>query len=244
MFPAVYDRVAQERPGMYARWPEWWEFHRLSDPESDREGFSALWHVVWEDPSGELGAYAMYRVKSSWEQGFPVGTLQVDEAIGVDAVATREIWRYIFGVDLITNITAYHLPSDHPLRYQLQDPRGLRFVSGEALWLRIVDLPSALEARTYKEDGSVVFEIADDFCSWNAGRWRIEANGGKAQVASTDAAPDISLTISELAWTYLGETTFSQLAAAGRVRELSPGAIATATSMFRWDVAPWCPEVF
>ncbi|MEA2476487.1 MAG: hypothetical protein QOC87_686, partial [Actinomycetota bacterium] len=214
MFPVVYDRVAQERPGMYARWPEWWEFHRLSDPESHREGFSALWHVVWEDAAGELGAYAMYRVKTGWEQGFPVGNLQVDEAIGVDAVATREIWRYIFGVDLITNITAYHLPSDHPLRYQLLYPRGLRFVSGEALWLRIVDLQSALEARAYEQDGSFAFEIADDFCPWNAGRWRIEVSGGKARVTSTDAAPDLSLTISELAWTYLGETTFSQLAAA------------------------------
>lgn len=244
MFPVVYDAVAQRRPGMYARWPEWWEFHRLADPESQREGFSALWHVVWEDASGDLGAYAMYRIKSGWEQGFPTGHLQVEEALGVDAVATREIWRYLFGVDLITNISAWHLPSDHPLRYLLVYPRNLRFVSGEALWLRVVDVPGALESRAYKADGRLVLEIADTFCPWNAGRWLVDVEAGKAKVEKTDAPADIEMTIGELGWTYLGETTFTQLAAAGRIRELTSGAIARASVMFRWDIAPWCPEVF
>ncbi|MFN2593448.1 MAG: GNAT family N-acetyltransferase [Actinomycetota bacterium] len=244
MFPVVYDRVLQKRPGMYERTPQWWEFHRLSDPESEREGFSALWHVVWEDDAGELGAYAMYRIKTSWESGFPEGNLQVDEAIGVDANATREIWRYLFGVDLITHVTAYHLPSDHPLRFQLVYPRSLRFVSGEALWLRVIDLPAALQARTYKQDGTVVMESADDFCPWNAGRWRLDVRDGKGHVAQTTDPADLELGIGELGWTYLGETTFAQLAGAGRIRQLSAGAVGTATAMFRWDVAPWCPEVF
>ncbi|MDQ3877046.1 MAG: GNAT family N-acetyltransferase [Actinomycetota bacterium] len=244
IYPVVYDQVKEQRPGMYARWPEWWRFHRLRDPESDREGFSPRWHVVWEDPSGEVGAYAMYRVKTGWEQGFAVGTLQVDEAMGVDAVATREIWRYLFGVDLITNIAAYHLPSDHALRYLLLNPRSLRFMSGEALWLRIIDLPEALEARAYKHDGSLVVDIVDDFCPWNAGTWSIDVHDGKAKVTRAAGEAALSMTVNELACTYLGETTFAQLASAGRVRELSPGAVASATQMFRWDIAPWCPEVF
>ena len=43
---------------------------------------------------------------------------------------------------------------------------------------------------------------------------------------------------------YLGGTTLRSLAAAGRVRELTPGAVARASAAFRGEVEPWCPEVF
>jgi hypothetical protein len=43
---------------------------------------------------------------------------------------------------------------------------------------------------------------------------------------------------------YLGAFGFRQLADAGRVRELDPGAIARADALFRADRPPWCPRVF
>lgn len=39
-------------------------------------------------------------------------------------------------------------------------------------------------------------------------------------------------------------TTLSSLAGAGRVRELTPGAVARASVAFRGPIEPWCPEVF
>jgi hypothetical protein len=47
-----------------------------------------------------------------------------------------------------------------------------------------------------------------------------------------------------LAAAYLGGTTVHELALAGRVHELRPGAIARATIALRGAIAPWCPEMF
>ena len=71
------------------------------------------------------------------------------------------------------------------------------------------------------------------------------ATGWPAAAASrTDAEPDLALDATALGAAYLGGTLLSELALAGRVAELRPGALARASAAFRADVAPWCPEIF
>jgi predicted acetyltransferase len=101
-------------------------------------------------------------------------------------------------------------------------------------------VPAALSARAYAADPDVVLEVADVFCPWNAGRYRL-ADGG---CEPTDAEPDLALDAAALGAAYLGGTLLSELGLAGRVAELRPGALARASAAFRADVAPWCPEIF
>jgi hypothetical protein len=58
------------------------------------------------------------------------------------------------------------------------------------------------------------------------------------------ASPDLRLSVDALGSTYLGGFTFSDLLRAGRVEELTPGAVARADALFRADRKPWCPEIF
>jgi predicted acetyltransferase len=122
----------------------------------------------------------------------------------------------------------------------LTDPDAVRIGLGSALWLRVVDVAAALGARTYALDPDVVLEVSDAFCPWNAGRYRL-AGGGCER---TDAEPDLALDAAALGAAHLGGTTLRELAGAGRVAELRPGALARASAALRGDVAPWCPEVF
>jgi predicted acetyltransferase len=73
-FPDLYERVRRETPGMLARSPEWWQYHRLHDPKSGRDGASPYYRLVWEN-DGEVEAYAIYRVKEGWDfaTGIPGG---------------------------------------------------------------------------------------------------------------------------------------------------------------------------
>jgi hypothetical protein len=64
---------------------------------------------------GEDVGYALYRIKSEWLNTGPANTLIVLELIGVDADAVAQLWRYVFGVDLMSTIA--HRPPDHPLAY-------------------------------------------------------------------------------------------------------------------------------
>jgi predicted acetyltransferase len=106
--------------------------------------------------------------------------------------------------------------------------------------VRLVDVQEALRARTYADGEAVVVEVADSHCPWNVGRWRIGSDG----VERTDAEPELRCDVRELGSTYLGGFSWSTLARAGRVDELTDGAAAHATALFAADRAPWCPEIF
>jgi predicted acetyltransferase len=243
VLPSVYDRVAEATPGMFARSPEWWRYHRLRDPEDRRRGGGPLWRAVLEI-EGRPEAYALYRVFSNWDGGVNTGYTQVEEAIGTTPEATREIWRFAFGIDLMERVKAWLLPPDHPLMLSTAEPTRLRFAQVDTFWLRIVDLPAALEARSYATDGSIVFEVTDEFCPWNAGRWRVTVENGPARVEPASGDPDLIVDVADLATVYLGAYSFTQLMRAGRITEMTDGAAARASAMFRTPFAPWCPEIF
>jgi predicted acetyltransferase len=242
ILPSIYDRVRADTVGMYDRPAAWWEVHSLYDPEQLRFGASHFYFAIFE-LDGVPEGYITYRVRSRWlDDSTPSGTIEVGEALGTSQIATRELWRYAFGIDLVTRIKATYLPSDFPLLLMMQEPRRLRFSFSDTLWLRIVDVAAALEARSYQAEGSIVFEVTDAFCDWNEGRWKLDAGTGKVMRTTDDA--DIACSINELGATYLGETTFTRLQDAGRVAELRAGAVRAADAMFRCDRAPWTPENF
>ena len=60
--------------------------------------------------------------------------------------ATEQLWRYLFGVDLMSNIQCRLGPADHPLLLMVAEPRRLQLRVGDGLWVRIVDVPAALSA--------------------------------------------------------------------------------------------------
>ena len=239
MFPAIYDRVAPATPGMFSRTRDWWEVRRLSDPPERRGGGGEHVRALLEI-NGQPAGYAIYRTHMGFEGGVPTGFVNVIESMGVTAVAMREMWRFLLDIDLVASIKAGLLPIDHPLFFLLAEPRRMRFRVRDGLWVRLVDLGAALSSRSYATDGVVVFEVADAFCPWNAGLWKLE--GGKA--ARTGEAADMRFDVSALGSVYLGGFTFAQLERAGRVAELREGAVKRADDLFRADRAPWCPEIF
>jgi predicted acetyltransferase len=238
----VYDAVRAATPGFYVRSPKWWDVV-LRDPEYRRRGAGKRFHAI-HMRNGEARGYAMYRVRSDWGATGPANVLIVTELMALDAGATEQLWRYLFGIDLMASIVSRIGPADHPLLLMVAEPRRLQLRIGDGLWVRIVDVPAALGARGFAADGSLVLEVTDDFMPDVAGRWRITTREGGAEVQATSDAPDIQLDVSDLAAVYLGGFSFATLGRAGRTVECVPGARETADAMFATSVTPWCPEVF
>jgi predicted acetyltransferase len=239
LFPQVWEAVRPQIPGMLGRTRSWWEYRILFDPPDNRDGGGPKRLVVLEADDGAEG-YAVYRHRPKWEDGVPVGEVEVIEAIAHDGRPTAELWRFLLDIDWAARITAWLLPVDHQLFHLLATPRRMRFRVGDGLWVRLVDVGAALSARDYATDGSVVFEVVDPFCPWNDGRWKLEDQ----EATRTRAAADLRCDVTALGTVYLGAFTFSELVRAGRVEELQPGAAARADPMFSWNRAPWCPEIF
>ena len=112
---------------------------------------------------------------------------------------------------------------DDPLRQLVTDPRALNLRPVDGMWVRLVDVGPALSARRYPTAINLVFEVRDEFCPWNAGRWHVWGHPAGAFCDRTDRDPDVVLGIEELSAIYLGGTSLATLHAAGRVTEISPG---------------------
>jgi predicted acetyltransferase len=238
-FPQLWEGLAHERPGLFIRTSDWWETRTLDDPPDRRFGGGPKRFVLLEH-DGEPVAYAIYRHSMSWENFVSTGKVRVVEAIGRDAQATAELWRYLLDIDWVASIESSLVPPDHPLFFVLAEPRRARYRLGDSVWVRLIDVGAALSARTYAGDAALVFELRDEFCPWNEGRWRLE--GGAAE--RTEDAPDLRSDVSVLGSLYLGGIALSALAQANLVEELTPGAIARADGVFRHGLHPWCPEIF
>jgi predicted acetyltransferase len=238
-FTDIQRRAAAEHPGMFVRSPEWWRARRLADPEWAREGGGELVRVLLE-LDGRPAAYALYRLHFSADRGIPNGFTNVIEAVGASAEATRGIWRYLLDIDWMDRVRAGLLPLDHELFLLLREPRRLMFNYRDGLWVRLVDLEAALNARAYKPGEPVTVEVDDAFCPWNAGVWELGPDGA----SRSSGEPELRLEVSALGSAYLGGFTFSQLARAGRIEVLDDGALDRADMLFRTDRYPWCPEIF
>jgi predicted acetyltransferase len=242
-FPPVYEAIRTARPGFFTRSAVYWDAEFFPDPEHARGGASAAFHVVHE-VAGEADGYVRYRVRDDSEMAGSKSKVVIAELIATNPSAELDLWRYLFDIDLMARIEAWNRPIDDPLLLNVSEPRRLRATLGDALWSRIVDLGPALAARRYATEGRLTLEVADDFCEWNDGTWALSVEAGVPIVEPASGPADLACDVTDLGAAYLGAFSFRQLADAGRVRELQPGAIARADALFRTERPPWCPMVF
>jgi predicted acetyltransferase len=164
--------------------------------------------------------------------------------LAADPAAHALLYRYLFDLDLMGSTELWNVPVDDPVQHWLQNIRSALPRWADALHVRLVDVGAALRARTYTTAVDVVIEVRDDFCPWNAGRWRLIADDTGVRCERTDSAPDLAMSVSELGAAYLGGTSLVDLALAGRVEERTAGTLKTTSAAFMTSPAPWCPVVF
>ncbi|MCC3772795.1 GNAT family N-acetyltransferase, partial [Streptomyces sp. UNOC14_S4] len=199
---AVYARRVATRPAMLERRPGWSALPLL-DPPSRRDGSSPL-QCVLAEVDGRTVGYARYFAQPRYDETGAHGTVQVRDVEALTPAAYAVLWRYLFDLDLMDEIVARNRPSDDPLWQLVDNVRLCRLVSGDSLYVRLVDVGAALAARTYQAPVDVVFEVTDDFCPWNAGRWRLSGDAKGASCERTGDAADLALSVRELGSAYLG----------------------------------------
>ncbi len=245
-FPAVHDHARSRQPGEVSRGRPWWDSF-FADHEGRRSGAGPLFHAVRAGPEGEIDGYVSYRFDRRGEgAAIDQATVRVEELCATSGAAYSDLWAFVCDIDLTRGAHVRGRPLDEPLRWMLRDPRRLRLGwMQDHLWVRLVDLPAALEGRRYPVEGSLVLEVDDAFCPWNDGTWRLEGGpaGAEARAAAGRDA-DLAVGAGELGSTLLGGVTFSELARAGRVVERVPGAAARADAMFACDPPPFCATEF
>jgi predicted acetyltransferase len=240
----LFDQARLDRPGWSGRDERWWQY-LLADLESRRDGATERRAVLHEGADGAVDGYALYRVRSRWEDGSPRGEVRVQEVVTLDGDAYRALWDFLLSVDLTRQVTHDFATPDEPLQHLVAEPRRLGATFADGLWVRVLDVAGALSARRYAAPVDVVLEVTDDQLPGNGGRWHLVGSPSSASCSSAGTREaDISLSVTDLGAVYLGGVGLTSLAAAGRVRELRPGTLSGADLAFRWHRAPGSVEVF
>lgn len=217
--PGYYERVCTVFP------------EELRDKES--------WRMLFARRDGEDVGMTMFRRTHKWEKSRPSGELEVWALLG-DEPARLALLRRLVEFDLMGSVTLPAVGTDDPVLHWAGGPRATTDVAVyDATWVRLVDLPTALAQRAWSAACDVVVDVTDASAPWNAGSWRLRADGdGAAAVERTEAEADLRLDVAALGAAYLGGGNLEAMRRAGHVAERRPGAVAELWRALRTDVAP------
>lgn len=228
------------RPGSNATVPEPLLRNMLVDSESLRESAEPQRIAVVRDGDSVV-AWALFRRKADWNDWDPNGVVKVPAWGAHTAAATRRLWSVLTDFDLMASTHSWLMAPDDPWIHLLVDERAAKAEVRDNLWVRVLDVKAALEARAYEADADVVVDITDQQVPENAARWRVEIAGGEARVTPAGDTPaDLAMGIQELGAAYLGGTSMEALARATLVEERTPGSAHALGRAMLSSLAPIC----
>lgn len=222
----------------------WHRSHRGSHGASAAHVSSVLGTFDWEsgkvdrkvravahrDEAGAVDGLLTYRIKDHEE-------LQVIELLALDPAAELALWAFIGHHDLVKKATFRRGDPHGPLRWGLVDARRLKSTEvRDAMWTRVLDVPSALRARHFEHDGELTITVHDPSgladCTVH-----LQVREGRAEAEPTSRQADLVMGIEAFSSLYLGGLSARVLAGAGRVQG-SALAVARFDDLFRVAQAP------
>ena len=241
--PELHERLRRGQPGAVSRDERWWQVN-TGVLSLDGSSWTEPFYAVYRSAAGEVEGLASYEADDTWHSKQPHDTADVNWLIAVTPAAERALWQYLCSIDWITKVkTGWRAPDDL-LPHFLPDPRAARLTTqADWLWVRILDVVRALEARTYEGTGTLVLEVTDRD-GLSAGRYRLEAGPEGAACTATTLDAELALDVGDLARLWLGDESAARLVALGRVREERAGAALVADALLRTSRRPWCPDIF
>ena len=197
------------------------------------------------DADGEPDGYAIYTLRAGQHDHASRGQqLAIRDLAWLSPGAYRSLWSFIKRHDLVGSVRWDNAPVDDPAVELFMEPRLLHARDHEGLWLRVVDVATALAGRGWDADGELSIAVAEDaLAPWNTGTWHMAVSGGSAEVSPGRGSPDLRLSVKALALLYTGRRSARELAAWGML-EAEPAALRRADALFATPHAPHCPDHF
>ncbi|MBD8024757.1 GNAT family N-acetyltransferase [Microbacterium gallinarum] len=235
----LHERVRLRVAGEIDVQGSFWDGFAGTTPTAEKAGEKRA--VQYTDASGVVRGVAVYTVKENHDD-FTKASVHVGYLLAETDDAYAALWRFLLELDLVAEVNAGELSVDEPLRWMIADQRAATVTLRDHQYVRILDVPAALEGRRYGAPGALALDVTD-VLGHAGGRFLLTVDdGGRGTVstwsdgaAAPDGAVEVSLGIEELSAAYLGGVSLATLAAAGRVRSTDASA---AARVFSWHVAP------
>jgi predicted acetyltransferase len=240
----VFETWRARQVGEIRRLPHTWDF-ALGLREEFWGPRWAGFLIVHRDREGTIDGYARYHSEETWLQRQPRNVLVVDELHGLTGGASADLWRFVAEVDWVSTIRATRRSPSDPLPWLLTNARAAAVSDvGDGMWLRVFDIPRALESRAYRQSGRIVLEVIDREGAPDRVRVELDAGPDGARCRPTDRLPDLTLSVDAIGAAYLGGSRLRDAVLAHGVDEHRTGALADAEALLRTPDEPWCSTFF
>lgn len=234
----LHERVRPTVPGEISVPTGHWDTFAGTRPDAKEGG--QLRAIQYTDESGVARGLALYRVSEN-EEDFTKSAVRISYLLSETDDAYASLWRFFIELDLVAEVRAEERAVDEPLLWMISDQRAATVTVRDHQYVRILDVPEVLGARTFGAAGLLALEV-DDPIGIAGGRWLLEVDDdGRGVVTDWDTerppegATVVALGIAELSAVSLGGVSLATLAAAGRVRTTDA---ATAARVLGWHVTP------
>jgi predicted acetyltransferase len=237
----LLKRYREPRTGDLHRSRAVWEMGALAPVPSGH----TLSMLVYEE-DGEPRGYIIYTSGPSeqYEGPGPRQSVNVRDLVWLTPSAYRAIWEHLSRFDLVREVTWGVAPSDDPLPHLLLEPRMLRATARDGILGRIVDIERALPSRPYSAEGTLTFEVQDELCPWNAGRWKLETSGPETLVRRTAEEPHVTMPVHTLPMLAFGQISATEAARMGRLEAHDPAALSAWDAVMKTAYRPFCADHF
>lgn len=229
----LHEVARTQRSGQIAGWKLRWD--RVAGLTPDDPTAASVRGVRYVDEHGDVRgamAYTLTEIPGAFRFDMSISHLS---AVTSDALTA--LWGFALQHDLVDKVKVDLRPIDDPLPWLVADQRGVEVFVHDHGWLRILDVPAVLSARTYRAPIDVVFRV-NDALGFADGAWRLTVGDAGATVTSAeDATADIVLDVATLSALYAGGVSAVQLRAAGRL-DATAEIAASIDDAFRATDAP------
>lgn len=185
--------------------------------------------VQYRSAAGDVEGLAVYRVTENHDD-FTASTLDVSLLLAATDEAYAGLWRFLLSMDLIGTIRVSELAVDEPLWWMIADQRAATITVRDHQYVRVLDVPAALAARTYDVADTIAIDVADPLGIAGGTFVLTTDSDGAGAVDVVDDAPVgiplVRLGIAELSALLLGGVSAVTLARAGRLEAGDPSRLA------------------
>ncbi|SDG27977.1 GNAT family N-acetyltransferase [Microbacterium sp. 77mftsu3.1] len=221
----LYERIRLSTPGEITMPGGHWD--RTFGTRADAEKADKLRVVQYRSPAGEVEGVAVYSITED-DDDWAASIATVSRVVAGTDAAYAGLWRFLLTLDLVGTVRASELSVDEPLWWMIDNKRAARITSRDHHYLRVLDVPATLAARSYDVEDVIALEVTDALGIAD-GTFVLTAGETPGVDVVDDpplGVPLVRLGVEELSAMLLGAVSPVTLARAGRVETDDPHRVA------------------
>ncbi len=233
----LYDGFPH-RAGAVSRSASMWKRYLANAVDAKKGNFV----VVHSNSDGIDNGYVHYSLQ--WTDHHfheNLGLAKVFDLFAATPAAELALWDYVASISLVRTIEAECRPVDDLIRHAIHDRRGYELSHRwDEQWLRLLDVETALRARTYGIGDPITLLVTDPLFNDNTDTFSI-SNAGVERVSGP---ADLAVPIDALSAAYMGSAEWTTLLAAGRLSAGTIDAATRADALFSVSPGTWSGSMF